>query len=41
MGIDATQKTPEEGYAREIQKQVKVDDATKDLVDSRWSEYGL
>ncbi|MCY4490304.1 MAG: menaquinone biosynthesis decarboxylase [Thaumarchaeota archaeon] len=41
MGIDATQKTPEEGYAREIQKQVKVDDATRDLVDSRWSEYGL
>ena len=41
MGIDATQKTAEEGYQREIQKQVKVDNATKDLVDSRWSEYGL
>ena len=41
MGIDATQKTAEEGYTREIQKQVKVDSSTKDLVDSRWSEYGL
>ena len=41
MGIDATQKTREEGYEREIQQQVKVDDETKNLVDSRWSEYGL
>jgi 4-hydroxy-3-polyprenylbenzoate decarboxylase len=41
MGIDATQKTAEEGYQREIQKQVKVDGTTKNLVDSRWSEYGL
>lgn len=41
MGIDATQKTLEEGYYREIQKQVKVDEDTKSLVDSRWSEYGL
>jgi 4-hydroxy-3-polyprenylbenzoate decarboxylase len=41
MGIDATQKTKEEGYNREIQQQVKVDDKTKDLVDSKWSDYGL
>ena len=41
MGIDATQKTKEEGYNREIQQQVKVDEKTKNLVDSRWSEYGL
>ena len=41
MGIDATQKTKEEGYQREIQQQVKVDEKTKNLVDSRWSEYGL
>ena len=41
MGIDATQKTKEEGYEREIQQQVKVDDETKNLVDSKWSEYGL
>ena len=41
MGIDATQKTREEGYEREIQQLVKVDDKTKDLVDSKWSSYGL
>lgn len=41
LGIDATQKTKEEGYEREIQEQVKVDQATKDLVDSKWSKYGL
>jgi 4-hydroxy-3-polyprenylbenzoate decarboxylase len=41
MGIDATQKTKEEGYEREIQQQVKVDSKTKNLVDSKWSDYGL
>jgi 4-hydroxy-3-polyprenylbenzoate decarboxylase len=41
MGIDATQKTREEGYEREIQKQVKVDQETKNLVDSKWPSYGL
>ena len=41
LGIDATQKTKEEGYQREIQEQVKVDDKTKDLVDAKWSQYGL
>ena len=41
MGIDATQKTKEEGYEREIQKQVKVDPETKNLVDSKWTSYGL
>jgi len=41
MGIDATQKTKEEGYEREIQQLVKVDEKTKKLVDSKWSDYGL
>ncbi len=41
LGIDATQKTKEEGYDREIQQQVQVDDKTKGLVDSKWSDYGL
>ena len=41
LGIDATQKTKEEGFEREIQKQVKVDTDTKNLVDSKWSSYGL
>jgi len=33
--------TKEEGYEREIQQLVKVDDETKNLVDSKWSDYGL
>ena len=41
LGIDATQKTKEEGYTREIQELVKTDDSTKNLVDSKWSSYGL
>ena len=41
LGIDATQKTAEEGFEREIQEKVLVDDETKKLVDSRWSEYGI
>ena len=41
LGIDATQKTVEEGFEREIQEQVKVDDITKEKVDSNWSRYGL
>jgi len=41
LGIDATQKTREEGYQREIQELVKSDDETKKLVDSKWSGYGI
>ena len=41
LGIDATQKTREEGYLREIQQIVKVDMNTKNLVDSKWSSYEL
>jgi len=41
LGIDATQKTKEEGFEREIQVQVKVDDNTKKNVDLKWSSYGL
>jgi len=41
LGIDATQKTKEDGFEREIQELVKVDDATKNLVDSKWPSYGL
>jgi 4-hydroxy-3-polyprenylbenzoate decarboxylase len=41
LGIDATQKTKEEGFEREIQELVKVDGSTKNLVDSKWSSYGL
>ncbi len=41
LGIDATQKTKDEGFEREIQEQVMVDDNTKEKVDSKWSSYGL
>lgn len=41
LGIDATQKTKEEGFEREIQEKVEVDEATKKLVDSKWQNYGL
>ena len=41
MGIDATQKTAEEGYEREVQIPVSADTDTVKLVTSRWSEYGF
>ena len=41
FGIDATQKTKEEGYQREIQELVLVDKDTKNLVDAKWSSYGI
>lgn len=41
LGIDATQKTKEEGYQREIQELVKVDEDTMNLVDAKWSSYGI
>ena len=41
LGIDATQKTREEGYQREIQELVKVDEDTKNVVDAKWSSYGI
>ena len=41
MGIDATTKSKEEGYYREVQKLAKVDEATKQLVDQNWHQYGF
>ena len=41
LGIDATQKTKEEGYQREIQELVKVDEDTRNVVDAKWSSYGI
>jgi 4-hydroxy-3-polyprenylbenzoate decarboxylase len=41
MGIDATTKWKEEGYAREIQELATVDDQTKALVDKKWKQYGF
>ena len=41
MGIDATQKTAEEGYYRPVQEGVEADAGTVSLVDSKWDRYGL
>ena len=41
LGIDATQKTEQEGFTREIQRKVAVDENTRGMVDSRWAQYGL
>src|ERR687896_2665536 len=41
MGIDATAKWKEEGYIREPQQLVRVDEQTKRTVDNNWKEYGL
>jgi len=39
LGIDATTKSKEEGYMREIQQLAIVDEKTKALVDGKWREY--
>ena len=41
MGIDATRKWPEEGFARAWPKVIGMDDATKQRVDAMWSTLGL
>jgi 4-hydroxy-3-polyprenylbenzoate decarboxylase len=41
MGIDATQKWPEEGFTRDWPKVIEMDEATKRKVDAIWSSLGL
>jgi 4-hydroxy-3-polyprenylbenzoate decarboxylase len=41
IGIDATRKDAAEGYARTWPPDMIMDDATRRLVTSRWSAYGL
>lgn len=41
MGIDATRKWPEEGFARNWPKVIEMDRATKERVDAIWSKLGL
>ena len=41
MGVDATTKWRKEGFFREIQEEVQVDEETKFLVDKKWTMYGL
>jgi 4-hydroxy-3-polyprenylbenzoate decarboxylase len=41
MGIDATRKWPEEGFAREWPKLIEMDAATKQRVTAMWSSLGI
>ena len=41
MGIDATRKLPEEGFARDWPKVIAMDAATKAAVDAMWPGLGL
>ncbi len=41
LGVDATRKRADEGYARAWPPDIMMDDATRDRVTERWDEYGL
>jgi 4-hydroxy-3-polyprenylbenzoate decarboxylase len=41
MGVDATRKWSEEGFTRPWPDEIRMDEATKRLVEGRWREYGL
>jgi len=41
IGFDATAKWPAEGKVRVWPKELAMDQATKDLIERRWREYGL
>ena len=41
MGIDATKKWPEEGFAREWPARIVMDDETRRRVDERWVALGI
>ncbi len=41
LGIDATRKRPDEGYARDWPPEIRSDAATRATVSARWAEYGI
>ena len=41
IGVDATRKSAAEGYTRTWPPDMVMDDATRELVQRRWKEYGL
>ena len=41
LGIDATRKGADEGYARAWPPDIVMDEPTRELVNRRWHEYGL
>jgi len=41
MGVDATRKWPEEGFAGRWPDEIKMDDATKRRIDSLWQQLKI
>jgi len=41
LGVDATRKGADEGYSRVWPPEILMDEATRELVNRRWHEYGL
>jgi 4-hydroxy-3-polyprenylbenzoate decarboxylase len=41
MGVDATAKWKEEGYARAWPEEIEMDEATKRKVSEKWAQYGI
>jgi 4-hydroxy-3-polyprenylbenzoate decarboxylase len=41
LGIDATRKRADEGYAREWPPEILMDETTRARVSARWAEYGI
>lgn len=41
MGIDATKKWPTEGHTREWPDDIEMSEEIKDIVSTRWTEYGI
>ncbi len=41
LGIDATAKRKDEGYARQWPEEIQMDDTTKKTVDALWSKLGV
>jgi len=41
LGIDATRKRADEGYARDWPPEILMNAQTRDRVTARWSEYGI
>lgn len=41
LGVDATRKWPTEGHTREWPDDIEMSSEIKDLVDRKWSSYGL
>ena len=41
LGVDATRKRADEGYARDWPPDIRMDAPTRELVNARWKEYGI